>query len=244
MTDWDFYFSSGWGFALSIIAVASFCFNLYQFTSNRKKKLLYFYSKLEPFGQPVKDFLERSNLNIEIPHLTRFDFRLINSGNVDLKSEDFELPLEFIFSSTVEYLQKEIKDDSIIYDYIEFGPSSIIVKPFLLKSGEEISISGFITSSEIISPKEPRIRIRDFKIFKSSDFEKLESESTDTFWRWLFLLIFMMAQFVLMILTLPEIIETESLLSQVVLAVAFATMAVQTFWLSMNLSFKKKIEKI
>ena len=164
MTAENFFFESGWGFALSIIAFVSLIINFIQLIHARKTRILRLAMNFESFGKQIKDLLERVNSNIEIPHLARFSFELKNIGNVDLIPEDFISPIEIRFDTVVEFLDLRINDSYVYEKCSQQEKTKLIINPFLLKSNEELTITGFISSKLPVQTCEPFTRIKEFKI--------------------------------------------------------------------------------
>ena len=165
MTAYDFFINSGWGFALTIIALISLVANIIQFASGRKTRKLLINFKTEPFGKAIKEIIDKYHLELDIPHFTKFIITCKNIGNTDLSKENFEAPIEYIFSANVEYINTEISDELILQDALEFKKDRVVISPFLLQQSEHFEISGFITSAQAVDKAQGRVRIKDFKIF-------------------------------------------------------------------------------
>lgn len=164
MTAYQFFIESGWGLALSIFALISTVINIIQLIQARKTRLIILNVKTEPFGQPVRDLLGKSKMTVDIPHLTRFNIYMKNSGNVDLIPDDYIKPIELDFGTEVDYLEVTISNQQIIGNSINNKSNKIVLDPFLLKVKEELEISGFISSKDPIIESDPIARIKGFQI--------------------------------------------------------------------------------
>jgi hypothetical protein len=219
MTLRAFFIDSGWGFALTLIALGSIAFNIYQFLSTRKSKQLICTFNVEPFGKAVKELIDRTELITKLPELTRFEICLKNIGNVDLSSDYFESPIKYEFGIDVEYLQLDVSDINILNDSLNKEKNKIIISPFLLKSGEELLITGFVSSRRPIKLVKPSVRINEFKII---EFDKETNQNSEPIYKNIVESIFVVTVVSVLFFGLDQIIRNNLWITFLILAVMFS----------------------
>ena len=180
MTAQEFFFSSGWGFGLTITSILLLILNIIQFINGIKNQRLAKQFTLTPMTSTVKKILDETggNKDLDIPYIYHFSIFLRNTGNVDLSKEFFQNPIEYDFKNNVEFLGEiESSNNSVKYCILK-EPSKIVISPFLLKRKSDVKISGYISCEDEIDKATPYIAIKKFKI---QDFDDPEYSQKMTF---------------------------------------------------------------
>lgn len=167
-----------WIFIIAAVGLIASIVTIISFTKSKKKNLtlkLLCNSPILTVNDTYRQKISVTFNGIDVKHVYRFAFVIRNTGNITITKDEFETPLKIVFSNGLKIL--DINSDAkfpedIDIDY-KIENSSIIIKPFMLNSGEYIVFDIILDNENHDFTVLGRIKeVTEFNIIKPMDTQK------------------------------------------------------------------------
>ncbi len=160
-----------WQFIQTIIAVGGIIITLVLWLTDRRRKALAYEAVFAPLPFAKRSTSSESPILFRgnpVHDMSRVKVRIINSGNAEIRSSDYEIPISFSFGEKAKVLTATVIDASPSslreLAKIDKEGAKAILEPILLNSRESLTLSMLISQFDgHVTPHGRVVGVREIK---------------------------------------------------------------------------------